>query len=143
MIHTRFVASIIRFGMGLHISTDVLDSVREIRDSASKMSIIVNDIESFDKELHAWQTHGKEGAHMLNIVKMMAKDGTVSIAAAKRICYIIVRESEFEHEWLVAKRKAEPDGCDESLNKYIDALGFAIGGNEVWSQTTARYHQEG
>lgn len=132
----------VRFGMDLNISTDVLDSLQEIYDSFAKLTLIINDIQSFDKELHALQTHGKEGAHMFNIVKMMARDGGVSIAAAKRICYVLVRESELEHERLVAKRKAEPDGGDESLNKYLYALGCVIGGNEAWSQTTARYHQK-
>ena len=127
--------------MDLHLSTDVLDSLQEIHDSCSKLGVIINDIESFDKELDAWQTNGKEGAHVLNMVKMMAEDGGVSIAAAKRICYVLARELEFEHEQLVAKRKAEPDGRDESLNRYLYAIGCAIGGNEAWSQTTARYHQ--
>lgn len=89
----RFEAALIRFGMDLHIPSHVQDSLQEIHDSYSKLGMIVNDIESFDKERNAWETHGKEGAYMLNIVKMMAKDGTVSYAAAKRICYVLVRES--------------------------------------------------
>ena len=129
--------------MDLHLSTDVLDSLQDIHASCSKLGMIINDIESFDKELRAWQTHGKEGARMLNIVEMMAKDGGVSIAAAKRICYVLARESEFEHERLVAERKAEPDGRDESLNRYLYGIECIMGGNEAWSRTTARYHQKG
>lgn len=136
----RFEAALIRFGMDLHIPSDVQDSLQEIHDSYAKLGIIVNDIESFDKELNAWETHGKEGAHMLNMVKMMAKDGGVSYDAAKRICYILVRESEFEHERLVAKFLADTDGDSKSLTRYVYALGCCLGGNEVWSQTTARYH---
>ena len=128
--------------MDLHISTEVLDSLQGIHDSYAKLTLIVNDILSFDKELHALQTSGQEGAHMFNIVKIMARDGGVSIAAAKRICYVLVRELEIEHERLVAKRKEEPDGRDESLNSYLYALGCLIGGNEAWSLTTARYHRK-
>ena len=136
----RFVAALIRFGMDLHMPSDVQDSLHEVHESYSKLGMIVNDIESFDKECKAWETQGKEGAYMLNIVKLMAKDGAVSYDAAKRICYILVRESEFEHERIVAKFLANSDWDRESLTRYVYALGCVLGGNEVWSQTTARYH---
>lgn len=106
--------------MDLHISTDVLGSLQEIHDSYAKMAIVVNDIESFDKELRAEQTYGKKGS--LNLVKVIAKDWGVSNAAAKRITYVLIREAELEHERLVAKRLAEPDGNDESLKRYLYAL---------------------
>ena len=129
--------------MDFHIPSDVQNSLQVIHDSYSKLGIIVNDIESFDKERNAWETHGKEGAHMLNMVKMMAKDGAVSYEAAKRICYILVRESELEHERLVAGFLTNSDWDRESLAQYVYALGCCLGGNEVWSQTTARYHDIG
>lgn len=77
---------------------------------------------------------------MLNIVKMIARDGAVSYEAAKRICYILVRESELEHERLVANFLADTEVDKESLKRYLYALGCCIGGNEVWSQTTGCYH---
>ena len=128
--------------MDLHISSDVLGSLQEIHDSYAKMAMIINDIESFDKEVRAGQTNAKKKPHMLNLVKMISKDGGVSIAAAKRICYVLLRESELEHERLVANRLAEPDGCDEALKKYLYALQCVISGNELWSHTTSRYHHK-
>ena len=137
---TSFEAALLRFGMGLHMPSHVQDSLHEIHDSYSKLGIIINDIESFDKERIEWEAHGKEGAQMVNIVKMMAKDGAVSYAAAKRICYVLVRELELEHERLVAEFLATADWDRESLTRYVYALGCILGGNEVWSQTTGRYH---
>ena len=137
----RFVTALIRYGMNLHLSADVLESVMPIEESYGKLSMIVNDIYGFDKELRLWNERQKEGGRLVNMVQHMASDTGVSYPAAKRVLWVLCREWELDYQELVAKRVAEEKNCHTEVVSYIKALEYVLGGNEVWSATTSRYHE--
>ena len=132
----RFVAACVRFGAMLRLSPETRNSVKCIEKSYGNLTIVVNDIYSFDKELRAWKESGKEGATVLNLVQLLASDTDLSYAAAKRVCWTLCREMELVHIQLLREREVE---TDQNLEAYLKGLEFVIGGNEQWSATTARY----
>ena len=111
-----------------------------IEESYGKLGIIVNDIHSFDKELHFWNKDHKEGAKLLNIVNTMSIDAGVSYGTAKRILWVLCREWEIDHQEMVAKVLEGKGGSDPALKLYLKGLEYVLGGNEYWSETTERYH---
>lgn len=117
-----------------------LKSLETIHESYGKLGIIVNDIHSFEKELHLWNKDHKEGAKLLNIVNTMSIDAGVSYSTAKRILWVLCREWEIDHQEMVAKVLHGKGGADANLKTYLKGLEYVLGGNEYWSETTERYH---
>ena len=135
-----FVAACVRYSSQLRLSSDTLKSLEQIDESYGKLGIIVNDIHSFEKELHLWNKDHKEGARLLNIVNTMSMDAGVSHATAKRILWVLCREWEIDHQEMVAKALDGKRGGDVTLQKYLKGLEYVLSGNEYWSETTERYH---
>ena len=120
---------------------ETLKSPRGIHESYGKLGIIVNDIYSFDKELHMWNQAHKEGAKLLNIVNLMSIDAGIPYSTATRILLVLGRECEINHQEMVAKVMAcKGGGADPTVTTHLEGLEYAISGNEYWSQTTERYH---
>ena len=128
-----------RFSMGLHLSTADFDSVTDVERNCGRHISIVNDIYSYEKELQTSKTAHKEGGILCSAVHIFAEETELSIAAAKRALFALVREWEFVHRELVAKREAHPDGCSETVSAYMEGLEYHMSGNELWSRTTKRY----
>lgn len=124
----------------MRVPNETLKSLETIHESYGKLGIIVNDIHSFDKELHLWNKDHKEGAKLLNIVNTMSIDAGVSHHTAKRILWVLCREWEIDHQEMVAKVLSGKGGADPNLAMYLKGLEFVLGGNEYWSETTERYH---
>ena len=135
-----FVAACVRYSSRLRVPTETLQSLERIHESYGKLGIIVNDIYSFDKELHLWNQTQKEGAKLLNIVNHMSIDAGVSYSTAKRILWVLCREWEIDHQEMVAKIVAGKGGADPILKTYLKGLEYVLSGNEKWSETTERYH---
>lgn len=130
-----------RYAMDLKVTVEAMSTIPDVLESYSRLAMIVNDIYSFAKELRAWNTNRKEGAHILNMVMLQAKETGVSWEAAKRILWVLCREWELEHFAMIAKRESAAEGCDEYLKIYMKALEYILGGNEEWSSYTQRYHE--
>ena len=137
---SSFVAACIRYSSQLRIPDETLKSVARIEESYGKLGIIVNDIHSFDKELHLWNKDRKEGAKLLNIVNTMSIEAGVSHGTAKRILWFLCREWEIDHQEMVAKVLEGKGGSDPALTSYLKGLEYVLSGNEYWSETTERYH---
>lgn len=142
----RFVAAAMAYAMDIRLSASELASISKIEDSYSKLGIIVNDVESYEKEIRSFKHSQAEGGKVLNMVQMQADETGCSVAAAKRVLWVLCREwelehLELEHLELVAEREADPEGCSDSLRVYLKGLEYILGGNEVWSRYTQRYHQ--
>lgn len=106
-------------------------------------SIVANDICSYDKEIKDHEVNPTEGALVLNVVDHITKNTNLSPAAAKRVSWAMIREGELKHhELLAARLKVTDPPCNGDLMTYITALDYAVGGNEMWSRTTARYHEK-
>lgn len=67
---SSFVAACVRYSSKLRVPQETLKSLEAIHESYGKLGVIVNDIHSFEKELHCWNKDHKEGAKLLNIVKV-------------------------------------------------------------------------
>ena len=117
-----------------------MESVRAIEGSYAKLAVTVNDVHSFDKELRQWNAHRQEGARLVNMVNMLARETGVSYQAAKRVLWVLIREWELEHQQLVSDRMTAQGGCDADLEAYLKVMEYAMSGNERWSETTGRYH---
>lgn len=130
-----------RYAMDLKVTQQALDSAPVILESYSRLGIVVNDIYSLAKELHAWNIHHTEGGQVLNMVVMQAEETGTSYEAAKRVLWVLCREWELEHFELIAQREAALEGCSEDLRVYMKGLEYVLGGNEEWSSYTGRYHE--
>jgi aristolochene synthase len=147
--------------MALRISAKELEMVEKVEESYGKLGIVVNDIQSFDKEVQRWEAKKREGAFVVNVVKRIAEDTGLPFEAAKRVCWVLCREWEVEHHQLVKnvrkgwkngltegeKKMEDKDGGGgdvgsllETLEKYMQALEWVMAGNERWSVMTGRYH---
>lgn len=129
------------YGMELRLSASELASIASIEDSYSKLAVIVNDIESYDKEVRSFECSQAEGGKILNMVQMQVDETGCSVTAAKRVLWVLCREWELEHLEMVALREARPEGCSATLRAYMNGLEYLMGGNEVWSRYTQRYHR--
>ena len=140
-VDCSFVAACVRYSSRLRIPSETLKTLEGIHESYGKLGIIVNDVYSFDKELHLWNQDHKEGARLLNVVNHMSMDAGVSYSTAKRILWVLCREWEIDHQEMVAQAVAGKKGADATLlKKYLKGLEHVLSGNEYWSQTTERYH---
>ncbi|KAL8864572.1 MAG: hypothetical protein Q9198_009780, partial [Flavoplaca austrocitrina] len=66
------VAAAMAYAMDLHLTPAELASISHIEDSYSKLAIIVNDIESYEKEIRSFERNQAEGGKTLNMVQMQA-----------------------------------------------------------------------
>lgn len=132
-----------RFSMGLHLSAEDFSSVEEVEKNCGRHISIVNDIYSYEKELQTSKTGHKEGAYLCSAVPIFSEETDLSIAAAKRGLWTLVREWEYVHDRLVRERIADPDGCNDAVIAYMNGLEYHMSGNELWSKTTKRYHAIG
>lgn len=130
-----------RFSMGLHLSAAEFSSVKDVEKNCGRHISIVNGIYSFEKELLASKTAHQEGGVLCSAVQIFAQETEIGIEAVKRVLYILAREWEFVHRDLVAKRVTVSGGCSEAVKAYMDGLEYHMSGNELWSQTTKRYHE--
>lgn len=134
----RFAAAMMAYALDLHLSPSEQASIIEIEKLYAYHAIVVNEIESYDKEVRASGQNGLQ-----NMVQIQADETGCSVAAAKRILWVLCREWELQYLELVAKREASAEGCSETLKSYMKGLEYVMGGNEVWSRYTRRYHQAG
>lgn len=132
-----------RFSMGLHLSAEDFASVDKVEKNCGRHISIVNDIYSYEKELQTSKTGHKEGAYLCSAVPIFSEETDLSIAAAKRALYSLVREWEYKHEQLVRERVNDPNGCSPSVEAYMNGLEYHMSGNELWSRTTKRYSAPG
>ncbi|KAI4115647.1 MAG: hypothetical protein LQ345_003804 [Seirophora villosa] len=134
-----FISTLMAYGLDLRLSPSEVASITDIEESYAKLGIVVNEITSYDKEVRSFNPNQAGGGTVLNMVQTQADDTGCSVAAAKRILWVLCREWELEHLDLVARREASSDGCSDTLKAYMKGLEYIMGGNEVWSGYTPRY----
>ncbi|KAJ5735340.1 Terpenoid synthase [Penicillium malachiteum] len=133
------LSALMRFSMGLHISTVDIALLQEIDANCSKHLSVINDIYSYEKELHASKTAHAEGGALCTSVRVLADEAAVPIQAAKRVLFFMCREWELRHQSLVEELSASGHQAP-SLAAYLQGLEFQMSGNEEWSKTTLRYN---
>ncbi|KFA81813.1 hypothetical protein S40288_09724 [Stachybotrys chartarum IBT 40288] len=134
------LSALMRFSMGLRLSADELQGMKELEANCAKQLSVVNDIYSYDKEEEASRTGHAEGAFLCSAVKVLAEETKLGIPATKRVLWSMTREWEVVHEKIVAEKTTSPDGCSEAAKAYMKGLEYQMSGNEQWSKTTRRYN---
>ena len=125
--------------MGLSLSAADFESVELVEKNCGRHISVVNDIYSYGKELLTSQTAHKEGGFLCSAVPIFADETDLSIVAAKRGLWTLVREWEYVHNELVQARISSQHGCSEAVKAYMNGLEYHMSGNELWSKTTKRY----
>lgn len=90
----RLLSALMRFSMDIHLSGAELKSMGALESNCSKHISVINDIFSWDKELRASQTCREEGSALCSVVKILADETNLSVAAARRVLWSMVRELE-------------------------------------------------
>ena len=134
------LSALMRFSMGLNLSTAELASTRAIEENCSKHISVVNDVYSWEKELLASQMGHSEGAALCSAVQVLGDETNLNVAATKRVLWNMIREWELVHDELCAARMASEEGCSVATAQYMEGLKYQMSGNERWSQTTPRYN---
>lgn len=137
----RLVSALMRFSMQLQLSPAELESVRPVERNCSKNISVVNDIYSFDKEVAAAKNAHKEGGAHCSSVQIMAHESDLTIAASKRVLWVLCREWELVHQRLVAKREGDIKTASPAVSDYMKGLEYQMSGNRDWSHTTTRYNE--
>ena len=125
-----------RFVQKLEMSEDALKFLQPIDDNCAKHISVINDIHSWEKELHKSKSSCEQGSILCSSVGIVADEYGLDIQASKRVLENLCREWEriyFEH----LKSSYE---MGQDVARYCEGLGYQISGNEMWSQHTRRYH---
>ncbi|KAL8713549.1 MAG: hypothetical protein Q9220_002411 [cf. Caloplaca sp. 1 TL-2023] len=135
-----FVAAVLRFGQGIHISPSEISSIEVFNTLYALLGVTVNDVLSFDKELRAFKLNPTtEGAHMLNMTLALANDTGLPYSASKRVLWVLVRE--WEEQWKESMIQKRNEGVSKDLGDYLEGMEWVLGGNEWWSWRTERYQE--
>ena len=137
----RLLSALMRFSMQLQMSPADLESVRPVERNCSKHISVINDIYSFEKEVAAAKKGHMEGGALCSSVQIMADESDLSIAASKRVLWILCREWESVHQQLVAKREGDLKKASPAVLDYMKGLEYQMSGNRQWSHTTKRYNE--
>ena len=122
--------------MGLHLTSEELEYIKDVDENCSKHIVVVNDIYSWEKEREKSMTGHMEGSRLCSSVQVMSNTANVSVEAAKRIPWVMCREWEAHHKQPVAsKLNVRPE-----VITYCRGLESLMAGNELWSKTTKRYN---
>lgn len=76
------------------------------------------------------------------MVNLLSHDTGVSYQGAKRVLWILCREWELEFREMIKQKLGDrtvPANEHDDLKMYLKGLEWIDGGNERWSETTARY----
>ena len=138
--YTRLLSALMRFSMGLAMTPEQLEAVKEVDENCAKHISVINDIFSWEKEWLASQTGHREGSALCSSVQVLADEAHVSTEASKRVLFTMCREWELCHKELVVKKKNVAElGQSEEVTRYMDGLEYQMSGNELWSRSTMRY----
>lgn len=127
--------------MELHLTPDELAAVHPVEQNCAKHLSVLNDIMSWEKEYQAYLTGHPEGSAICSAVQVLSDETSLPYSACKRILWVMCREWELQHDFLVEKLQKEfnykPGG---NVMQYVKGLEYQISGNEQWSVTTPRYN---
>ncbi|KAI3319187.1 Aristolochene synthase in complex with 12,13 Difluorofarnesyl diphosphate [Xylariaceae sp. AK1471] len=131
------LSALIGFTSGLHLSAEDLAIADEADRNCGRHMAVINDIWSYEKEVHASKTLHEEGGILCNAVAILADDTKISTDSAKRVLYQLAREMEIEQECLVREVLSQKDTPE--MRAYLEGIEYQMSGNEFWSRSTDRY----
>jgi hypothetical protein len=127
--------------MGITLSNEDDTHLSSIRKPCFAALGLANDYFSFDREYAELRKSGTSRP-LLNLVWLHMQWHNVDVGTAKEMTRQATVRYEREFiEKCTEYRRLNP-GRSEDVERYLDALGFQISGNVVWSLNCPRYHQE-
>jgi hypothetical protein len=99
---------------------------------------VLNDIFSYERERKAAE---QDGAPLVNGVQVLADETGISVAAAKAVCFALVRAWEAEFQRLAATviEAAEEETERETVRRLVQGMERRMNGAEAFSWRTRRY----
>ncbi|KAI0146376.1 Aristolochene synthase in complex with 12,13 Difluorofarnesyl diphosphate [Xylariaceae sp. FL1272] len=131
------LSALIRFTGAIHLSPEDLAIADRVDRNCGRHMAVVNDIWSYEKEVHAAKTLHEEGGVLCTAVAILANETSISVDSAKRVLYQLCREWEIEQESLVEEALAQKDTPE--FREYLKRIEYQMSGNEFWSRSTDRY----
>ncbi|KAM0442230.1 hypothetical protein ACHAQK_004556 [Fusarium lateritium] len=135
----QFMIAAIRFGCGVHQTREELAPFDEITDLYVRHSILINDLYSYDKEVHEAKT---VNGSIVNAVHVIEKLLAVPAPLAKTITRTISWDMEKEFYAMSEKFMHDP-ALNDRQRAYVVALFDALTGNIIHSATLSRYVRHG
>ncbi|CAJ2506370.1 Uu.00g005000.m01.CDS01 [Anthostomella pinea] len=131
------LSALIRYTGALRLSAEELAIAKPVDRNCARHLSVINDIWSYEKEVHAAAHLHEEGGVLCTSVAILAEEAHMSIDSSKRVLYQLCREWEISHEVLVEAALAQKDTPD--MRAYLLRIEYQMAGNEFWSRTTPRY----
>lgn len=125
----------IRFGCGVHQTQKELAPFDEVSDLWVRHSILINDLYSYDKEVHEAET---VNASIVNAVAVTEQLLSVPPSLAKNIIRTITWDMENEFHAMCEKFMHDPL-LNDRQRVYVTALFDSMAGNIFHSATLSRY----
>lgn len=135
----RFMIAAIRFGSGVQQTREELAPFDELADLYVRHSILINDLYSYDKEVHEVKTID---ASIVNAVAVTEQLLSVSPDLAKNLTRAITFDMEKEFYGICEKFMHSPD-INDRQRVFVTALFDALTGNIFHSATLSRYVRHG
>jgi hypothetical protein len=139
-----FVATVVRFGMGIILTQEEENRLASIVKPCFAALGLANDYYSFDIEWNEFQQEKSAGENptMTNAVWLYMQWDNLPIDEAKERVRQVVRDYETRYQQQMNNFIADKEQCSSKLRDYLRALAFQIPGNIVWSLRCPRYHPE-
>lgn len=125
----------VRFGCGVHQTQKELAPFDELSDLFVRHSILINDLYSYDKEVHEVETIN---ASIVNAVAVTEQLLSVPSPLAKSIIRTITWDMEKEFHAMCETFMHDPL-LNDRQRVYVTALFDALAGNIFHSATLSRY----
>ena len=141
----RFVQEIMLFGMGINLSDEDDEIIRDIVAPAYAVFALTNDYFSFDREYGEWREGRRDSMDpepMTNAVWHCMQWYNIDIEQSKEL--VRTETVRYEAEFESRKRTfldANPSP-PQRLWMCLDGISQMIIGNVIWSSTCPRYHPE-
>ena len=128
----------VRFGMGLHLTEQELESVERIVEAALKSAALTNDYWSWPKEKAGLDA---TKSRLMNGVSFAIKDHGFREAQARDHIKSLAIDAEQEYLRLTEKYVIANTDAKTDVHKYLLAVGFFAAGKSLWSSTCPRYNK--
>ncbi|KAF7586323.1 hypothetical protein BBP40_009070 [Aspergillus hancockii] len=137
-----FVDTLMRFGMGIMLTGEEINTVASIVKPCYAALGLANDYFSFDAEWKEFNQVQFDKGAMTNAVWLFMRWNNVGIAEAKDLVRKVTNEYEQEYQNRVEAFIAGDGRNMTKLHTYLRALAYQIPGNIAWSLRCPRYHPE-
>ncbi|BAE64279.1 unnamed protein product [Aspergillus oryzae RIB40] len=137
-----FVDTLMRFGMGILLTEEEIETVTPIVKPCYAALGLANDYFSFDVEWKEFQERQSDEGAMTNAVWLFMQWNNVDVATAKKLVWEVTNRYEEEYQRRVEEFIAGEGRNAAKLHTYLRALAYQIPGNIAWSLRCPRYHPE-